>query len=61
MIDTAGIRRLSYYKEELSEHVYVEKLAYFKALRSIERADVAVLVIDAIEGIVNQDQKKLQA
>ncbi|GAQ94840.1 GTP-binding protein [Thermodesulfovibrio aggregans] len=57
LIDTAGIRRLSYYKEELSEHVYVEKLAYFKALRSIERADVAVLVIDAIEGIVNQDQK----
>jgi GTP-binding protein len=35
----------------------VEKLAYFKALRSIERADVAILVIDATEGIVNQDQK----
>jgi len=57
LIDTAGIKRLSYYKKESSQSSYVEKLAYFKALRSIERADVAVLVIDATEGIVNQDQK----
>jgi len=57
LIDTAGIKRLSYYKRELSHEVYVEKMAYFKALRSIERADVAALVIDAVEGIVNQDQK----
>ncbi len=57
LIDTAGIKRLSYYKKEISKEVYVEKLSYFKALRSIERADVVVLVIDAIEGIVNQDQK----
>lgn len=57
LIDTAGIKRLSYYKKELSKEVYVEKLSYFKALRSIERADVVVLVIDAIEGIVTQDQK----
>ncbi|WP_353684193.1 ribosome biogenesis GTPase Der [Thermodesulfovibrio sp. 3907-1M] len=57
LIDTAGIKRLSYYKKEIAQHSYVEKLSYFKALRSIERADVAVLVIDATEGIVNQDQK----
>lgn len=57
LIDTAGIKRLSYYKKEVDEEVYVEKLSYFKALRSIERADVAVLVVDATEGIVNQDQK----
>ncbi|MCS7163645.1 MAG: ribosome biogenesis GTPase Der [Thermodesulfovibrio sp.] len=57
LIDTAGIKRLSYYKKEISQESYVEKLAYFKALRSIERADVVVLVIDASEGIVNQDQK----
>lgn len=57
LIDTAGIKRLSYYKKEKAQSSYVEKLAYFKALRSIERADVAVLVIDATEGIVNQDQK----
>ncbi len=56
LIDTAGIKRLSYYKKE-SRQAYVEKLSYFKALRSIERADVVVLVIDAREGIVNQDQK----
>lgn len=57
LIDTAGIKRLSYYKKELSREIYVEKLSYFKSLRSIERADVVVLVIDAIDGIVNQDQK----
>ncbi len=57
LIDTAGIKRLSYYKKEISKEVYVEKLSYFKALRSIERADIVVLVIDAIEGIVTQDQK----
>ncbi|MGB9822628.1 ribosome biogenesis GTPase Der [Thermodesulfovibrio sp.] len=57
LIDTAGIKRLSYYKREISQQVYVEKLSYFKALRSIERADIAVLVVDATEGIVNQDQK----
>jgi GTP-binding protein len=56
-IDTAGLRRLSYYKNERTQIAYVEKLSYFKALRSIERADIAILVIDANEGIVNQDQK----
>ena len=56
-IDTAGIRRLSYYKNERTQIAYVEKLSYFKALRSIERADIAILVIDANEGIVNQYQK----
>lgn len=57
LIDTAGIKKLSYYKKEQSHSVFVEKLSYFKALRSIERADVVVLVIDATDGIVNQDQK----
>lgn len=57
LIDTAGIKRLSCYKKELSEEAYVEKMAYFKALKSIERAQVAILVIDAEEGIVNQDQR----
>ncbi|GAB6182414.1 ribosome biogenesis GTPase Der [Thermodesulfovibrio hydrogeniphilus] len=57
LIDTAGIKRLSYYKKEKSAETYLEKLSYFKAIRSIERADVVILVIDATEGIVNQDQK----
>lgn len=57
LIDTAGIKRLSYYKKEITASNYVEKLSYFKALRSIERAHVAVVVIDVVEGIVNQDQR----
>ncbi|MEJ5226560.1 ribosome biogenesis GTPase Der [Thermodesulfovibrio sp.] len=57
LIDTAGIKRLSYYKNEISQELYVEKLSFYKAIRSIERADIVVLVIDASEGIVSQDQK----
>ncbi|MEN2985797.1 MAG: ribosome biogenesis GTPase Der [Thermodesulfovibrionaceae bacterium] len=57
LIDTAGIKRLSYYKKEISQEVYVEKLSYFKALRSIEKCDIAILVIDSTEGIVHQDQR----
>ncbi len=57
LIDTAGIKRLSYYKKDRSQEIFVEKLSYFKALRSIERADIVILVVDAQEGIVNQDQK----
>lgn len=57
IIDTAGIKKLSYYKKEISQEIYIEKLSYFKAIKSIERAHIVVLVIDATEGIVNQDQK----
>lgn len=56
LIDTAGIKRLSSYRLN-SPSAFVEKLALYKSLRSIERADVVVLVVDAKEGIVNQDQK----
>ena len=49
LIDTAGIRR----KGKVSEAL--EKLAVVMALKSLERAEVAVLVLDAAEGVTAQD------
>jgi GTP-binding protein len=49
LIDTAGIRR----KGKVSEAI--EKLAVVMALKSLERTDVAVLVLDASEGVTAQD------
>jgi len=49
LIDTAGIRR----KGKVSEAL--EKLAVVMALKSLERTDVAVLVLDASEGVTAQD------
>ena len=49
MIDTAGIRR----KGKTTE--MAEKLSVVMARKSLERADVAILVIDAVEGVANLD------
>src|SRR5262249_51097214 len=49
LIDTAGIRR----KGKVSETL--EKLAVVMALKSLERCQVAVLVMDASEGVTAQD------
>jgi GTP-binding protein len=49
LIDTAGIRRRGKIERGL------EKYSVLRALRSIERADVALLLIDAEEGITAQD------
>ena len=51
LIDTAGIRKKS--KVDWG----VEKFAVDRAIRSIREADIAVLVIDATEGITDQDKK----
>jgi GTP-binding protein len=49
LIDTAGIRRKGRVTEVL------EKLAVIMALKSLERCDVAILVIDASDGVTAQD------
>jgi GTP-binding protein len=49
LIDTAGIRRRGRIERG------VEKWSVLRALRAIQRADVALLLIDAIEGITAQD------
>ncbi len=51
VIDTAGIRR----KARISYPV--ERYSMVKAIKSIERCDVAMIVLDALEGIVEQDKK----
>lgn len=51
MIDTAGIRA----KDRLGYSI--DRFAMVRAVRSIERCDLAIIVIDASKGIVDQDQK----
>lgn len=51
VIDTAGLRR----KQKISEQL--EEFAVVQAIRSIDRADVVLFVVDAIEGISWQDKK----
>ncbi len=49
LIDTAGIRRRGRIQQG------VEKFSVLRAVRAIERSDVAVLLIDATEGVLAQD------
>jgi GTP-binding protein len=51
LIDTAGIRR----KGKTTEKI--EKYSVMDALRGIERADVVLIVIDAAQGVTEQDEK----
>lgn len=51
LIDTAGIRR----KKQVYDKI--EKISILKALKSIERCDIALIVIDAHDGITEQDIK----
>lgn len=51
LIDTAGIRRKGKTTEKL------EKYSVVDSLRSIERADVVLMVLDAAEGVTEQDER----
>jgi len=50
-IDTAGLRRKNKIKEEL------ERYSIIRAVTAVERADVVLVVIDAVEGVTEQDAK----
>lgn len=50
-IDTAGLRRKSKIKEEL------ERYSIIRTVTAVDRADVVVMVIDAVEGVTEQDAK----
>lgn len=50
-IDTAGLRRKNKIKEE------IERYSILRTVSAVERADVVVLVIDATEGVTEQDAK----
>ncbi|MBQ9060507.1 MAG: ribosome biogenesis GTPase Der [Firmicutes bacterium] len=51
LIDTAGIRRKSKVNED------IERFSVLRAVAAIERCDVCMLMIDATEGITEQDKK----
>lgn len=50
-IDTAGLRRKNKIKEEL------ERYSIIRTVTAVERADIVVMVIDATEGVTEQDAK----
>ena len=50
-LDTAGLRRKSRIKEDL------ERYSIIRTVTAVERADVVVVVIDAVEGVTEQDAK----
>ena len=50
-IDTAGLRRKNKIKEE------IERFSIVRTVSAVERADVVVVVIDATEGVTEQDAK----
>jgi GTPase len=51
LIDTAGLRR----RKQISRAQ--EKLAAIKSIRAMERTEVVVLVVDATQGVTDQDQR----
>lgn len=50
-VDTAGLRRKSKIKEDL------ERYSIIRAVAAVEKADVVILLIDATEGVTEQDAK----
>ena len=51
LIDTAGLRKKS------KVHDSIEKYSVVRAIAAIERCDICILMIDAVEGLTEQDKK----
>ncbi len=51
LIDTAGLRRKSKVKEELERYMII------RTVSAVEKADIVLLIIDATEGVTEQDAK----
>ena len=51
LVDTAGLRRKSRIKEELERYMII------RAVAAVEKADVVLILIDATEGVTEQDAK----
>ncbi len=51
VIDTAGLRRKSRFKDD------IEYYSFVRTMESLDRCDVALLVMDGIEGVTDQDKK----
>lgn len=51
LIDTAGLRRRSRIEEE------VERYSVIRTLRAVDRCDIALIMLDATEGLTEQDKK----
>ena len=51
LVDTAGVRR----RPRVQQHI--ERASVVRALRALERAEVALLVVDAVEGMTEQDAR----
>ena len=51
LIDTAGMRR----KSKIDEAV--ERYSIVRSLRSVDRSDIVVLVLDGVDGVTEQDKK----
>ena len=51
LIDTAGMRR------KVKIDAPVERYSIVRSLRSVDRADVVILVLDAVDGVTEQDKK----
>ncbi|MDF2501099.1 MAG: GTP-binding protein engA [Anaerosporomusa subterranea] len=52
LIDTAGMRR-----KARIEYESIERYSVMRSLRAIDRADVVLVVIDAVDGVTEQDKK----
>lgn len=50
-VDTAGLRRKNKIKED------IERYSIIRTVTAVEKADVVVIVIDAVEGVTEQDAK----